>query len=62
VTPANVGALTWLPWSCAYRLVAAGHALPEWHHLVCGDRERVHTHGPSMRGDLVGEDEVDWTR
>jgi uncharacterized cysteine cluster protein YcgN (CxxCxxCC family) len=60
VTPANIQALTWLPHTCAYRLVAQGYDLPDWHHLVCGDPERVHTEGPSMRGDLVSEDEVDW--
>lgn len=60
VTPDNVESLTWLPHSCAYRLVAAGHDLPDWHHLVCGDREAVHRDGPSMLGDLVSEDEVEW--
>ena len=60
ITPANVRELDWLPHSCAYRLVAFGHDLPRWHHLVCGDPERVHTVGPSMRGDLVSEDEVEW--
>lgn len=60
VTPENVKDLTWLPHSCAYRLVDTGHDLPDWHHLVCGDREAVHRMGPSMMGDLVSEDEVDW--
>lgn len=60
ITPDNVRELTWLPHSCAYRLVAFGIDLPDWHHLVCGDRERVHTEGPSMRGELVCEDEADW--
>ena len=60
VTPENVHGLDWLPHTCAYRLLAQGHDLPDWHHLVCGDRERVHSHGPSMRGDLVSEDDVDW--
>ncbi|SNB67650.1 hypothetical protein SAMN07250955_10612 [Arboricoccus pini] len=60
VTPENVIGLDWLPHSCAYRLVAFGEDLPEWHHLVCGDRMRVHTDGPSMLGDLVSEDEVEW--
>jgi hypothetical protein len=40
--------------------VAFGYDLPDWHHLVCGDPERVHTAGPSMRGDLVSEDDVEW--
>lgn len=60
VTPENVRGLDWLPHSCAYRLVAFGHDLPDWHHLVCGDRARVHEDGPSMLGDLVSEDEVEW--
>lgn len=60
ITPENVHELTWLPSSCSYRLVAAGFDLPDWHHLVCGDPERVHEEGPSMRGELVSEDEVDW--
>lgn len=60
VTPQNVRSLDWLPASCAYRLVAFGFPLPSWHHLVCGDPERVHTKGWSMRGALVSEDEVEW--
>lgn len=60
VTPHNVHSLTWLPHSCGYRLVAQGQPLPSWHHLVCGDKNRVHTHGPSMRGNVLSEDEADW--
>jgi hypothetical protein len=60
VTPDNVHELDWLPHTCAYRLVAGGYDLPAWHHLVSGDREAVHRDGPSMLGDLVSEDEVDW--
>ncbi len=60
VTPQNVQELHWLPHTCAYRLVAKGYDLPDWHYLVCGDTERVHTHGPSMRGETVSEDGVDW--
>lgn len=60
ITPENVKALHWLPHTCAYRLVAFGFDLPRWHHLVCGDPERVHTRGHSMRGALVSEDDVDW--
>lgn len=60
VTPDNVRRLDWLPPTCAYRLVALGHDLPAWHHLVCGDPERVHSDGPSMRGAVICEDEADW--
>lgn len=55
VTPENVSELYWLPHTCAYRLVWQGFDLPEWHHLICGDKEQVHIAGPSMQGELVSE-------
>jgi uncharacterized cysteine cluster protein YcgN (CxxCxxCC family) len=60
VTPDNVHALDWLPHTCGYRLVAYGQPLPKWHPLVCGDPQRVHSHGPSMKGDVISEDDADW--
>lgn len=60
VTPQNVMELDWLPHTCAYRLAAFGQPLPKWHHLVCGDRSRVHRQGPSMRGSVISEDDADW--
>ncbi len=60
ITPDNVHEMDWLPHTCGYRLVALGYELPEWHHLVCGDKERVHTEGPSMRGEVVSEEDADW--
>lgn len=60
VTPENVASLYWLPPTCGYQLVARGQPLKRWHHLICGDRSRVHTHGPSMKGNLISEDEADW--
>jgi hypothetical protein len=50
--------IDWLPDSCAYRLRAAGKPLPEWHYLISGDRETVHTAGQSTRGWTVSEDEA----
>ncbi len=51
---------SWPKATCAYRLVAFGQDLPDWHHLVCGEPARVHSEGPSMRGEVIGEDEADW--
>ena len=58
LTARNTGSLDWLPQTCAYRLRAAGEALPEWHYLISGDREAVHRAGQSVRGWTVSEDEV----
>ena len=51
----NIHDLSWLPKSCSYRLIAAGEALPEWHHLVTGSRETLHSYGASLRGKVISE-------
>lgn len=50
LTPEKVRSISWLPSTCAYRLVAEGRDLEWWHHLVSGDRETVHQAGISIRG------------
>lgn len=55
LTRAKVDAIEWLPQSCAYRLRAEGHPLPDWHYLVCGDRDAVHRAGQSIVGWTVSE-------
>ena len=58
LTPSRVATYAWLPSTCAYRLRAEGKPLPQWHYLVCGDREAVHRAGMSIRGWTVGEDQA----
>ena len=58
LTTSNVRDIDWLPSTCAYRLRAAGEQLPEWHYLVCGDREAVHRAKQSVRGWTISEDEA----
>ncbi len=58
LTPNKISKLSWLPSTCAYRLLDGGADLPEWHPLVCGDPERVHSAGHSVRGRAVSERDV----
>jgi uncharacterized cysteine cluster protein YcgN (CxxCxxCC family) len=54
----NLESLDWLPETCAYRLRAAGKALPKWHYLVSGSRDTVHDAGQSTRGWTVSEEDA----
>ncbi|MDA0675109.1 MAG: YcgN family cysteine cluster protein [Proteobacteria bacterium] len=59
LTPDNVGTLSWMPSTCAYRLLAEGKDLPKWHPLVTGDPESTHRAQQSVRGRAVPQDTVD---
>ncbi|HMV38889.1 MAG TPA: YcgN family cysteine cluster protein [Plasticicumulans sp.] len=55
LTPADVPRFRWLPETCAYRRLAEGRPLPEWHPLLTGDRESVHAAAASARGWCISE-------
>ena len=59
LTAAEIRKMSWLPTTCAYRVLANGGDLPEWHHLVSGDRNRVHRDGHSVLGRIIPEKKAD---
>ena len=62
ITADATEAFEWLPASCAYRLLARGEDLFDWHPLVSGDPQSVHDAGISVRGKVVSARDTDeWT-
>jgi uncharacterized cysteine cluster protein YcgN (CxxCxxCC family) len=58
--PSNMAKnLYWMPETCAYKLLWQGLPLFDWHPLISGTPETVHTTGVSMRGRTVPEFEID---
>lgn len=55
LTPKKVETLSWLPKSCAYRLVHEGKDLPPWHPLITGDKKSCQKAGKSCHGHIISE-------
>lgn len=53
LNPQNVNELRWMPSTCAYRLLAEGKDLPDWHPLISGDPQTVIDAGISIKGRAV---------
>jgi uncharacterized cysteine cluster protein YcgN (CxxCxxCC family) len=54
----NLASMKWLPDSCAYRRLLNDKPLPEWHYLVCGNRESVHQAGISAKWFALSEEYI----
>ena len=54
----NIETLTWLPATCAYRLINESQDLYWWHHLVSGDADTVHLAGISVQSRTLSEDDI----
>ena len=62
--PSNIDEnANWMPKTCAYRLLWSGQPLFDWHPLISGNPETVHTANISVRGMTLSEfdiNEEDW--
>lgn len=58
VTTQNADKLSWMPETCAYRLLANGKPLPEWHPLLNDDPESVIKAGVSVKGKVICETDI----
>ena len=54
----NIFTLSWLPQTCAYRLIAEGKPLFEWHYLIAGNHDLMHDNGYSVKEKTVNETRV----
>ena len=57
VTPDLARDASWLPTTCAYRLLAEGKELQWWHPLISGDPQSIHKAGISAQYRAIHESE-----
>jgi uncharacterized cysteine cluster protein YcgN (CxxCxxCC family) len=56
LTPDNIAGLTWLPDTCAYKILSKGGDLFWWHPLVSGTMATVRQAGISVAGKTCSEE------
>ena len=59
LTRKKITELSWLPPTCAYRLLDEENDLPSWHPLLTGSSDAMHEAGISVRGRVIAEEDMD---
>jgi len=59
VTPDNAKALTWMPDTCGYKLLAQGKSLPDWHPLNTGDALSTQKANMTIKNKVICEKDID---
>ncbi len=57
LTPENISDETWIPSTCAYRLLQKNQCLPQWHHLITGSRQNS-SHMNITEKKIFSEDDI----
>lgn len=58
ISPSNVDSLYWLPDTCAYRLIAKGQSLYDWHPLIAGNSQKMRDLGISVANRAISERDI----
>jgi uncharacterized cysteine cluster protein YcgN (CxxCxxCC family) len=59
LTPKQASSFSWLPQTCAYRLLSEGKALKEWHPLISGNRLSVHRSNISIKNFGIPDNAIE---
>ena len=60
LTKKNLPDFTWLPKTCAYRLLYEGKPLPDWHPLLVGNQSEMHKAKVMITNCIHEQDVIDW--
>lgn len=55
LTVKNIDEFSWLPDTCAYRLLSEGKDLPQWHPLLSGSKETVAQAGIGIKDKVIND-------
>lgn len=60
LTKENLPDFSWLPKTCAYRLLYEGKPLFDWHPLISGDPASVKLAGIQLENGIHEKDVIEW--